>query len=358
MFLYISIICLLFLLSIFEFRKKKDRLFSTTKGSDSSFILAVLIILILAAIRYCVGEDCESYYDDFLALKDGDLLGLKEYEPGFILVNMALGNVFDNPQCIIIFTSIVIYGLTADYIRKVSPYPILSVFFYLTFYFYFISLNIVRQFMGISVILWGTQFLNTSKKFKWILFILCCLLAYSFHSSCIVGVFYPILYRLKQTSVSKIFILCFAFILYFTVDYFANTLLSIFPQYQFAYSNYGKGGGTDSSVIILFILLFISWAFEKQVKDDNLKRNYSFFQNCIVAGIFLNILGNVNIMFARMGYMFTVNLIILVPVIIFISKKRETILSLSVVLSMAYCIWNLLNNNATVLPYQIFFGQF
>ena len=101
-------------------------------------------------------------------------------------------------------------------------------------------------------------------------------------------------------------------------------------------------------IAILSVILVWSWIYQKRME---LKvPYYNYYQNCIAAGLLLNILSSTNVMFGRLGMLFTINLIIFIPLLVNSINRHYKLIIMAI--SIAYCIWNLSNNNATVVPYD------
>lgn len=355
--IYSIIIVLLFVAVFIEDQNLKKR---QLRGHNINrvqglYLILVAFITIVSAIRYDVGADCLGYYEDYDNLKDGIVLGLQDYEPGFMMLNKLLGLFFVNPQCIIVTTSLIINILIAVEIQKRSKYPLLSLFCYVTFFFYFISMNVIRQYISIAIVFGATGFLFNNNKKGIVYYSIAMLLAASFHVSGLIGFLGLLAYWVKQNKVFKISIVIFSVFLYLSVGSISSFIISYVPVYEF-YSDYGREGGSDSSVFILFVILLISWLFENKLSKNI--EHYNFYQNCLVLGVFLNILANINIMYARMGMYFTINLTLFIPAVIAAIniKNRSLVRFVIMVIAVAYCFWNLSNNNGRVLPYKTIMG--
>ena len=351
---YIFIIVLVSLFAFFE-NKNVDfaSLGKNQKQTQPAFILLALILTFYAAVRYATGSDCLSYYNyfDFITHGDSERI-LSMYEPGFAYLYLILGSFFETGQCVIVVTSIIINVLIADTIRRLSPRPYFSLFCYVCFYYYFLSFNILRQFVGISIVLWGLQFLLKRSKVGDLIFVACCFVAASFHYSAIFSLLMLLLVRVKQnTAVKAAFTILI--IAGFVFDTYFIQLFSSYTKYTNYDVIYGKLNSSNSSVVILLFFLLVSWLLENFFTDKI--KNYNFYQNCLAFGIFLNVLSETNIMFGRVAYYYTTILIIFVPMIVSNIKNSMAIKFVIIAVAIAYCIWNLSNNNGGVVPYQFCF---
>ena len=168
-----------------------------------------------------------------------------------------------------------------------------------------------------------------------------------FHFSGILGVAYIALIKTRQTKKIKILLITLSGVLNVLANFLSPYIATILPRYSL-YADYGHGGGADSSIAILSVILVWSWIYQKRME---LKvPYYNYYQNCIAAGLLLNILSSTNVMFGRLGMLFTINLIIFIPLLVNSINRHYKLIIMAI--SIAYCIWNLSNNNATVVPYD------
>ncbi len=149
------------------------------------------ILVGLAAMRSTdVGIDVKVYVEPYFYIAKRST-GFKSYivnastlEPGYAILNYIGAKFFGNISGI--FGLSMIATLVPVYFRlnemKDSKDRFISFLIYLLL-FYNLSLNLCRQAIAISIIFWGSKFLNTNR----IKFILCVVLAMSFHVSAIIG---------------------------------------------------------------------------------------------------------------------------------------------------------------------------
>ena len=352
---YIFLIVFLAILALWE-KKTSNQVSRKNKNEcpNIAFLIGVAVITVLSALRYDVGADCLTYYNNYESIVEGDILAQALYEPGTILLYRLLGIFFLSPQAFIIATSLIINILIGVRLYRSSPYPILSLYLYLTLYYYFISLNVIRQFVAISMIFYGIDYLFKDGLKNKVVFVIICVIASTFHSTGLFGLLYFMVYKIKQSGIVKFAILISAVVFYVSGKYFENAIFSVFHDYDL-YSDYGREGSTNTLIVMMMSLLFISWSFEKQLIKK--VADYHFYENCIAAGLLLNCIGTSNIMFSRFSYLFVINLLIFFPIIVLhtsnLIHKRTYSKMLIIGISFAYCILNLLINNASVVPYNL-----
>ena len=146
------------------FRKEQRLLFA---------ILSMLPLTIISAIRYNVGTDYMGIYVNIFKgfVADSPYAG-SEFEPGFRLLNRLISYVTKDYQWLFVVTSVVFGAFTFSNIYRQSRNVLLSLFFYMTMSVYFMSMNIVRQFMALSIAYAAIPCIQEKKLLRYTLIIL------------------------------------------------------------------------------------------------------------------------------------------------------------------------------------------
>lgn len=158
---------------------------SIDKGNTLNFIqfLALFLIAFIAAIRHDVGTDWNTYDELFALYKrmHGATLDTMGMEPGYYFVNKAV--IWIGGGSALVFGILALIGWY--FVFKSVPYhllPILVFFLFVDEYF-FISLNLVRQFTALGIFVFAVKFI-VRRRFLEYLFAL--LIASTFHLSVLV----------------------------------------------------------------------------------------------------------------------------------------------------------------------------
>lgn len=175
-------------------------------------ILALLIPSILAGLRdYSIGNDVLLYGNkwferSYLYSSLFDFLEkAQEYsmDIGYATVNWCISRFTNNPHVFYFVYEflqlVVLYFALKPFKDKISlPYAYLIYFFY----YYNNSYNLLRQIMAIILVLFSYKYVVSRKLIKFIIVIL---LAFSFHSSSIVGLaLYPLSWTIENKQLKKI----------------------------------------------------------------------------------------------------------------------------------------------------------
>lgn len=158
------------------------------------YYLALIILILLAALRYRIGGDTCRYMDLYGAdlSFEADLGG--RFQPLWRLLTDTLYSI--SPDFTLfqfvhaIFLNVVIFS----FFRKYSPWVFVCIFLYYLKPYLYINTEIIRQSFAIAIFLLSVQ---ACIKRKWWLYYLYILVAFLFHSGAILLVIVPFLYGRK-----------------------------------------------------------------------------------------------------------------------------------------------------------------
>ena len=166
-----------------------------------SFVLAFGAMCIMSLFRGIhVGSDTISYvkfynFVDIFSSYSKVLIETR-MEPGFVLYVRVLVRLFHNPQSLIICSSAITMFFVMRFICKYSKATWLSIFIFYCLFFN-ASMNVMRQFLALSFVLWAFDYII---KKKFIIFSALVLLATTFHFSAFI---FFIAYPLSKLKVTK-----------------------------------------------------------------------------------------------------------------------------------------------------------
>ena len=210
----------------------------TERNKKIFTLCAFLLLSFIAAFRdVSVGRDTASFCNIFSDIWWRGFEGALRYqswtEPGFRLLCAAIGFFTNDPQWLIIVTSLLIHGFISLAIYRQSRNVYLSFFLYMALMLYPYYLSMMRQALAIAILLFALEFL---KKRKWIVYALLVLLAFSFHTSAIVFLAAPLLLLIpvnrKTLSILLPAFAAAAVIATAFASIFVNALLRLFSKYS------------------------------------------------------------------------------------------------------------------------------
>ena len=321
------------------------------------FVLSFLPLFIISAVRYDVGTDyLYRYYKIFNIIKSGG--NVLDLEIGFVFLNKLCLLFSDKFYWIFVLTSFIIISLIYYIIYKKSEYYWLSILILFLELFYFQSMNIVRQYVSISLILFFTyMFLFKGKRIK---FYFGVLITYFIHSSSVICLILPFLRKIKIFTLTKLIIL--STIIYLIGTVFSQDILN--TLFNTKYSVYLVGTYNRSDVRLLpFIINFIIYLLleflykRKKTKKNNISAYDNFYINVQAITILCFVLGYVHFLFFRLAYYFSIFNIISIPYFIknSLDKKSSRFLVMAfilIILTINIVYSNVIHNDEEVLPYH------
>lgn len=315
--------------------------------------LFFIILFLFSALRFDVGADYYSYYK--VASGDTNPIFIFLYE-NFEFSNkrlIDLARFLNEPQLYFIMTSFIINYCIINTLKKNSKNYFFSIMLYLSIpLFYFNSLGIIRQYCAIAIVFYSIQFIKNKNLMK---FIICIVLAVSFHRSALIAAPLYLIYRIKSNKKIYILLLLGGFVSSGILLYLVG---KIFPMYLgYLTSKLGEGG---NKLIILFNALGILCIFcFKYIKKKSSETD--FYLNTLFIGIFIfnsmNKFGQVGTRGALYYIIFT---LLLIPELIEVFKHKKIMKSIGFYLifilygfSLYLGIKNPKKN--PYMPYRIFF---
>ena len=244
---------------------------SVSKINKAFAILVLLILGILTAFRdVSVGTDTKIYVGIFDSVCDG--IYKEEFfrwEIGYQWLNIALAKITDNPQAIIITTSVICYFLIGKYMLKYIDNKLLFVVLFFSLLFSNFT-NIIRQAIASSILIFAYEFSNQNKKLKAILLTF---LAMAFHTTSVIFLVYIFIKNIKLTE--KLTMIVFFSMMGISIlaeNVLIDLFIKVFPLYEhyFIGERVGTGGlGTTLNLIILAVLFVMYYIPRKNTKIDH-----------------------------------------------------------------------------------------
>ena len=287
MLFYIILIITVVLLTGVFFKKEDNK-----KG----YFLASLILTFVAAFRFDVGWDYQTYYE---AIDELFLPTLLRFEPLSLVIALP-AILTGNPFLFFILSSFIIYPLAFWSFKKISPYPSLSLIIYLGL-FYLISCSIVRQAIAVSICLFAFRYVLSRSFFK---YVLCISLAILFHySAAVTLVIYPVYHWFKFKHIFIGLILCLLL---------RNILLGLLESYGLYADYLSRLNDMEGGALTryFYLLIFLSFFFIIKFGGYTIEERKMF--SIIAIGLFAPYLLGAA-MGERIGYYFIIYYCYLIP---------------------------------------------
>ena len=236
--------------------------------------ITFLELLFVSGFRaWHIGNDTFTYVNVFIASTSSIDMSQSYMEKGYLLFNKCLSLFTDNPQAILIVTSFIILGAIFYFIYKYSKFVFLSTLFFVIIQFS-ITLTMIRQEMALIIVLLGFSFVI---KRQFIKFLICCLLATTFHNSAIIAIVWYFIYPLNVKIKNIIAILIVTILIFIFSAPFIDNVFDILGKYQGYVGNRLMGEEIKVASIVnslicfvVFLFCFISYFFvcAKSEKND------------------------------------------------------------------------------------------
>ncbi|MGI5919605.1 MAG: EpsG family protein [Christensenellales bacterium] len=334
--------------------------FTQTKRPHRVFwLLAFLVPFLLSAFRWKVGTDYPMYislYEAINSISTPEQLWQQvlEVEPLYVLMNVLIKLVFNNPLPIFFFSSLLLLGFlfraVEDYHGKISV--MLAVLVFLTLMFS-TTLNIMRQMIAVSITFYAARHLFQKQYDKAALWMF---LALMFHYSAIVLLPFW-LFRGPQRYARNARIAMFAALVLMFV--LGSVFGSIFSGIRALYTDESGEGSTLKIGLMLLRLPIIVpiLLFRKQlIAHDERNR---FWIMLAVFEVLFSYLGYILDVLNRLSLYFAVSWIVLLPALVRSMPTRGAQYRMGAyVIAVCVGLWifnTAINNYGDVLPYQTIF---
>lgn len=354
---------LLVLLVILCFLTKSEN--KTRK--KTAVVMIVILLTVLAGLRhYTIGNDTVIYMNSFNRITSYgvEVFDSSHFELGYnylVLFVTSLGISFNG---FLFIVSLIMNIGVGVFIYKYSKQPMFSFILFILLRLFFCEMNIVREFLAITIFLGSMRFIEERKFIKFLLMVI---FASFFHSSAMFTIIIYFLYNLKLTPIKK---LSFAAItavvcifLYNILTYVTQTL-GIYEGYVDDYFGSNKLASIIMAIISVVVYLFFriiqrKYLDKEKLLDEKQKQRLIFLGNILFFSIIFNIIAIRISIFNRLSLYYQIFNIIAIPKVIQLipdSKKRLLWYVIIFVCFLAYFLtvlylrpeWNMVN------PYRFY----
>lgn len=320
-------------------------------------VLSACVFIFLTGFRYGVGQDYfYTYVPYFTKVYYGG--GQGDLEFGYYLLNWVVAQFTSDPTPVFFVCSVIFFFCTYSAIFRESSNPIMSVFLIFGMSFLFVFMNVMRQMVAVSILLYSIRFIERGKP---VLFAASLVLASLFHSSALlfaVAYFFP---RLKiNPSVCLLIISC-SLIFKPQLAGALNTLIGMTQYASYIGSRFdtGEAGNVVAAMNIVVMVFSIAVPYLEKVEVDGRHRLLLW---CQMIATVVAILSGAIPLSQRLRWVFSLPSVILLPYTIQLmsSKHLRSLIQIAVVvlyviyIAITIGMWN--GNN--VCPYQsVFFKE-
>ena len=366
MIVYISML-IISLLFCFLYLKTKDK-----KRKIIFAILSSIPFIVVAGIRYDVGTDYMfRYVPDYINILNGN--NVENLEILFLLLIKICILITHDYWLLFFLSADITFCLLFNTIYKESKNQLLSIIILFASSMFFISMNLMRQYISIAIIYSTYNLLLKDEKLKWFISII---VASLFHSASLIFLLAFFIKKKKfniyiYSAVILVIILFGKDIIYFVLSLFNKINIDNLKKYA-AYVNI-EGNFTWSyflveSAILVYYLVIV---YIKKIRLNTLE---IFYINCQYLVVLFSVLNTYNELFLRISFIFSIMQLSAIPYFYFRSCKLKTkrfkdskiinilkpqiMIAVIIMLLSARLIYsNVIRNAADVFPYQTIFER-
>ena len=344
---YFILLLLFFLITVFWLIFEEKGKVKQNKKYCLIIFLLLLLFLLLRSDK--VGIDNYNYKKIFEychRLNFIELFSYGRHEIGYKFYNRIISLIYYDFNFFMMVTSIVSMIGVYFFIRDNSKNYIYSFLIFMTFNFYGFFFGIFRQVIAISILLYGIKFIKERKIFP---FLISVFLATLFHKTAFIFILAYPLYNIKINKTILIAWICM--ISLFLI--FKNNIINIILNYIYKPADViGQGGGGYKMLIMLFVLSCVCYYMQdKLLKQDKSNR---LFINMIFLATIIQCLSTVFGNAYRVTLYFSFAMIIVIPNIIEVIKKREikNILTILMIISLSVYYYYMTSNLINYVQYS------
>jgi len=271
-------------------------------------ILGVDYLTYSAGFKYIKGLSFSELLSSCRVIRTAKLVWPFSFESGYVVLNWIVGKIgleFYGLQVVCAAINMISFG---RFIYKYSENPILSFAMFIALGMYRNCFGILRQSLAVSIVLWAVPFILEKKNVKAYAVIL---LGFLFHRTAIL--FLPLVWLVNIKVSKKLFRYCFCLwgvLLAIGIpvyNFFVANILKIFGYYGYETEKMEY----NNLILLMFIISIIIYF---AISFTNFK-DQVINSACVIylLGVFLEIFGMCNEVFARSVEYYFLFIIILIP---------------------------------------------
>lgn len=323
-----------------------------------AILVASIPLILVSGLRYSVGTDYwNTYYSGFYRVLHNN--NFDSYELGYLALVKIIQSFSSNVFLLFIITSIIFILFTMLFIYEQSVNIVFSIVLFFLLRYYFISMNAVREMIGISIMAFNIKNVINRKPVKFFIYTL---IACSFHKSLVLMIPIYFLYNFKL-SLKKFTLISVITVLSSKIIYTIVARLIGNTKYGLHLTSYEASGikVTIFTISLNLFIVLIAYLISKRIDEKN-EQKYNLFLNIQLIATLLSFLFPIIPLIERIYWMYSFIAIISIPFFFkYISNRKLYLvlfLMLITALIVAYLFIDIMYfNDHGVLPYKTIIGQ-
>ncbi len=277
-------------------------------------VISVIQMSLIVGLRYKVGADYLTYEKMFYSFGTGEniLKGYLRVEAGYQVLNWTFYNLNIPFWGLCLFIAFITHFFLAKAVYNwclTYKETFLAIYLYISLFFFYHSMNMMRQGAAMTIGLYALTCLTSNKKRKYLIFIL---ISSIFHS--ITAIVFLSFFLLKDIEINKkTIMLYFGTAVFLVVGYEYISRIALYTKYAVYLGEYYNKSGLLSSYanLIVRILMMAIFIILGKYMEQNKKRNILF--NMIILCTIFQIVTIRTSVFARITTPLFLAYIILIP---------------------------------------------
>lgn len=316
-------------------------------------IMCILPSFFLSAFRYGVGTDYwPTYHDGFIRVMNGS--NYDHFDIGYRGLNLLLSRITTDPQIIFVVTSFLFSVFTFCAIYNLSVDIPFSIYLLFVTRYFFISLNVVRQFVALGIVLYALKYLFKGMYKKYVAFVIIAMMFHYMVGIAIIFIFF-IKWKLDNDKTIILMIAMAGLFVLSRLHIIENIVQVILRETRYAhhFTNQGLFTGEKFALFTFALNLSLFFLYYSHKKANDPKYNL-FLNSQMIATILCALMTSVHLI-ERVYYIFGFIQILSIPYMVKLQKNRENQIFLKLAICTffsAYCFWDIfLKCNHEVVPY-------
>jgi len=294
--------------------------FSVTQIQPNKILAAAaaLTLMLVSGLRNNIGDtylymhayEVNAYsWDTFYMEKD----------MGFVVLQLLLKQISEDPQILIFTTAFVTNMLIAIVLYKYARLYELSMYVYITSGAFTVSMNGLRQFLAAAIIFAATKALFEG---RWKTYFAVVLFASLLHQSALIMIPIYFLVRRKAWTLSSFALISTAVLIVAGFDYFSELIFTMLQGTQYGhYNEFQEGGASFIRVLVTGVPLVIAYLGREKLRAIFPKSD--IIVNMSLVSMVLMIISTQNWIFARMTIFFNLYSLILIGWLVKLFREKE-----------------------------------
>lgn len=243
-------------------------------------------------------------------------------DPGFNICNAALKSLGVSTQTWLMIYALITVGLYLHFIRKSQNDVFLNIFLFFCVGVYTFTGAAIKQSIATAICLCA---LPLAVERKWIWYVLCVLLASTFHAYALIYLMVPFLMFQPWTK-STFFLLVGTVIIAFSLQNLFGTIIDITSSFgeEYTVDSFNREGVNIFRVIVCNVPMLLALVYHKSIFKDSTRSENLIFNLAMVNGciMFIGLFGTANY-FARLANFFVAAQVIVLPWMISKIPRRD-----------------------------------